>query len=315
MKKDVPKEFLKEDEDRRNDLEAALEEIRSLLKGHLSHLAARTGTRARITDSRVKRPAKLWTNATKAGLSVTEAFTKVADVLGVRIVCNNLSDIEAVIEMISKECSSLTILEVKDMVSNPTQAGYRATHVRTEFWQMYAPGGVEIPCEIQIRTLAQDAWARLSRADLYGKHVPATIQKLTQALSTQLSAIDDIAQLIRDELNKYSPKADNIEDCDYISPQRLALLYKQTYGMEIYEPTLIKWVRILEDAEVENIGEVRALLDDSRLRDMLNIRAERIRGYPLEDGEWVVYSALVSSEISRAAGVRAVKNSIQDEPD
>jgi len=315
VKKHVPKEFLKEYDARRKDLQYSLEQIVSLLRVRLSQLAARKGVRARITDSRVKRPAKLWRRAQEAGLGVEEAFTKVKDILGIRIVCNNLSDVQALIEMIHTEGGYLSIKEVKDMVADPSPSGYRATHVLTEVSGPHAPGGIPTPCEVQIRTLAQDAWARISRADLYDKQVPASIEKLTQALSKQLSGIDEIAQHIREELTKLPPTADSIEDSDSILPQKLALLFKQKYKEELFEFTLMSWVQALEEAETENIGEVRAILEDAKLKDILDRIARRIRNYALEDSEWALYSAVVASEISRKEGIRVVKKLMQDEWD
>jgi len=313
MKKDIPKEFLDDFETRRNEFQDTLEQITSLLRLRLGQLAARTGLRGRINESRVKRPAKIWENVTKAGLSAAEAFTRVEDLLGVRIVCNNLSDIAPIVQMIRTECSILNVVDVKDMVSSPSNFGYRATHVRAEFADIFSRHKRRIPCEIQIRTLSQDTWARLSRADLYSKDVPPSIQTLAHALSTQLSAIDEIAQLIRDELNQCPPVAKRIKNSDYISPQRLALLYKHEFGEEIYEWSLIDWVRHLEEAEAKTVGDVRRLLNDTKMRKALDRISNRIRGFPLEDLEWAVYSALVATEASRILGIKAVQRKIQDE--
>jgi len=217
--------------------------------------------------------------------------------------------------MIKADCSILNVFEIKDMVSSPPTVGYRATHVRAEFADIFTRDENRIPCEIQIRTLAQDTWARLSRADLYGKDVPPSIQKLAQALSTQLSAIDAIGQLIRDELNQCPPVAEKIKESDCITPQRLALLYKQKFGEEIYEWSLIDWVKHLEEAEAKTIGDVQRLLDDTKTRSALNRISDRIRGFPLEDLEWAVYSALVATESSNSKGIKAVQKRIQDEWD
>jgi ppGpp synthetase/RelA/SpoT-type nucleotidyltranferase len=309
MKKTIPREFLNEYESKRQQLQDALEQITSLLRTRLGQLVCREGVRGNIAGARVKRPVKLWRNAARDGLSISEAFSVVEDLLGVRIVCNNLSDIAPLVQMIRTDCSILSVLDIKDMISSPLNSGYRATHVRTELLDLFAP------CEIQIRTLAQDAWARLSRADLYGKDVPQSIQRLARALSTQLSAIDEIAQLIRDELNQCPEKASHIKDSDYISPQRLALLYKNQFGDEVYEWTLIEWVRTLEEAEIEKIGDVRALLNDVDMRKKIDKLSNRIRGFLLEDLEWAVYSAVVAGEITTTAGIKAVKKRIQEEWD
>lgn len=315
MKTGIPKDFLDQYEEKRQHWQEILDQVTALLRLRLSQLAARTGSRGRITEARVKRPAKLWKNSQKAGLPPKDVFTRVEDLLGVRIVCNNLSDITSIVDMVRKDCPILKVLQVKDMTGSPTKVGYRANHVRTVF--DYFPSGGErgIPCEIQIRTLAQDTWARLSRDDLYGRDVPQPIRRLSQALSTQLSAIDEIGQLIRDELNQCPSVPEKINDSDGITPQRLALLYKHKYEEEVYEWTLIDWVGQLKEAEADKIGEVRTLLDNTEHRKTLDKAANRIRGFPLENGEWAVFSALAATESSPELGIEEVKKRIQREWD
>ena len=311
MKKEIPKEFLREYESKRNYFAEVLDCVSSLLTRRLGQMAARTGVRGRVADKRVKRPRKLWKKAHRAKLAPAEAFTRVEDVLGIRIVCNNLSDIEPIVEMIRKEGSSLIIKKIKDMVSNSLPSGYRATHVLTEYSTLLDEGKDKVPCEIQIRTLTQDTWARLSRDDLYGNKVPESIAKMSRALSTHLSAIDEIAQLIRDELNQIPTKAEKIKDSDVITPQRLALLYTELFGEEIYEWTLVDWVEHLREAEIERIGEVRSLLSDESTRKHLDKLAMNIRKFDIEDAEWVVYSAQIAGEINKSAGIKAVRRAIQ----
>ncbi len=315
MKKSIPKEFSAEYDVKRSRFEDALTEIKSLLELRLGQLAARRGIRGQISSARVKRPGKLWKNACEAGLSASEVFGKVEDLLGIRIVCHNLSDIDPLVEMIRTDCSPLTVIETKDMISSPSQTGYRAMHIRTKYTCIYGPDEDFIPCEIQIRTLAQDAWARLSRADLYGKNVPASIQKMSKALSVQLSEIDKISQSIRNELNQCPAVADKMKDSDNISPQKLALLYRSKFREDIYKWSLVDWVQTIEEAELSSIGEVRALLDDLDLRKTLDRLANRIRKFPLEDSEWVVYSALVATEVTASAGIRMVRKRVQEEWD
>jgi ppGpp synthetase/RelA/SpoT-type nucleotidyltranferase len=309
MKQDIPKEFLETYVSKQKALQTRLDETTKILKLRLGQLAAQKGVRARLTDARVKRPAKIWKNAVKAGFSVDEALRKTEDLIGIRIVCNNLSDIPPIIERLKIESSHFDILDIKNMCE---QSGYCATHVRTRLGRL---DGEETPCEIQIRTLSQDLWARLSRSDIYGKEVPSSIQTIAHALATQTSAIDEIAQLIRDELNKVPPTADHMQDSDVISPQRLALLYKQECGEDIFEWTLVKWIQLLEEAEVQDIGEVRKLLNNSKIREILDEASVSIRDFSLENSEWVVYSAMVAAEINPSAGIAAVKKDLRDDWD
>ncbi len=57
------------------------------------------------------------------------------------------------------------------------------------------------------------------------------------------------------------------------------------------------------------------MLDDLDLRKTLDRLANRIRKFPLEDSEWVVYSALVATEVTASAGIRVVRKRVQEEWD
>ncbi len=315
IRKRLPKDFIKEYTRRKDIFDSAIKDIKSTLSLRIGQLNGRKGTRCQLADSRVKQPAKLWRNAQAKGYSIEDAFKRVEDLLDVRIVCNNLSDMNLIIEMIKNDCQNLTVLEVKNMVVSPADSGYRAIHVRAMYGDILTTDEERIPCEIQIRTLAQDTWARLSRVDIYGKSIPSQMVKLAQALSKQLSAIDEIAQLIREELTKVPAVADEISDTDAITPQRLALLYKNKYGEDIYEWSLLDWMKNLKDAELTTIGDVRVLLDDDKMKERLNKIAEEIGRYSLEDSEWVVLSALVATEFSILRGVKLAKQKLQSEWD
>jgi len=100
MKKNVPKTFLVQYEANKGYFHSAIKEIEKILKLRLSQLNAQKGTRGKVLDARVKRPGKIWKNASKAGLPEDRIFTETEDILGIRVVCNNLSDVNEIIEMI-----------------------------------------------------------------------------------------------------------------------------------------------------------------------------------------------------------------------
>ena len=315
MKREIPKEFLDKYNELKETYQSELSQLKDLLRLRLKQLKRTEGTRARITDDRLKNPAKIWKKADSLGFSASKALNKIVDILGVRIVCNNLSDTESVINMIKQEASYIHIKEIIDMVANPREDGYRAIHLRTTINSFFSDKKKIIPCEIQVRTLAQDMWGRLSRDDLYGNKPPKLIAATAKAISKQLSAIDDMAQQIRNELNKPAEKAQDIKDTDPLSSERLALLYSQKYNDDIWKWSLYDWMSNLEEAEAETIKDVRELLDDDKLRKHLDKTVEKIRGYPLENSEWVVYSAMVAAEVNIKSGLEAVKDRIEEEWD
>ena len=315
MKREIPKEFSDKYNELRETFQSELNQLRDLLSLRLQRLRMTEGTRARIVDARVKRPMKIWKKAVRFGFTASKALNKIVDVLGIRIVCNNLSDAESVINMIEHQGGYIHIKKTLDMVTNPREDGYRAIHLHTIINSFSSEEKGKIPCEIQVRTLAQDMWGRLSRDDLYGNRPPELITVTAKAISKQLSAIDDMAQQIRNELNKAAEKAQDIKDNDPVSPQRLALLFSQKYNDDISEWFLYDWISNLEEAEAETIKDVRELLDDDELRKRLDETATNIRGYLIEDPEWVVYSAMVAAEMNTDSGIEAVKDRIEEEWD
>lgn len=311
MKRTIPKELLKEYAARQKELSRALEDLVSKLKLRLSQLASKQGTRAVISEWRIKRPGSIWRKVRQLNIDGKEALAKTEDLLGLRITCNNLSDVESAVKMIAKEFANPKP-HVKDMIGSPTTAGYRSVHILSH---IESRAGAKIPFEIQVRTLSQDAWAKLSRADLYRKSVPRLIRGLAAALADQFAAIDKTAQLIRDELNKPVQAAASIQDDDPVNPQRLATLYHEFYKEDIFEYTLIDWVDALANAEAETMGEVRTLLSDKPLRSKLDEISRGIRRRGLEPSEWVVFSAVVEAEGDRQTGLATVKRQIRQQWD
>ena len=90
---------------------------------------------------------------------------------------------------------------------------------------------------------------------------------------------------------------------------------EQMFGEEFFEWNLVEWIRYLHDAEADKIGDVRKLIEDDELREKLNERSERIRGFSLENGEWAVLSALVAAEATLDSGMEAATQRIQKDWD
>jgi len=105
MKREIPKKFLDNYNNLLETFQSELSQLKKRLRLRLQQLKRIEGTRARIVDARVKKPAKIWKKAVSLGFSASKALNKIVDVLGIRIVCNNLSDTQSVIKMIKQEAS------------------------------------------------------------------------------------------------------------------------------------------------------------------------------------------------------------------
>ncbi len=158
---------------------------------------------------------------------------QIHDVLGLRIVCPFLEDVKRIEDLIHKHFKVLEE-EKKGAPKSFKEFGYDSTH----FLVALPPDLIEVlgltdppPCEIQVRTILQDAWAEVEHELVYkSKFLPfdQPLKRKMAALNANLTLSDIIFQEIREyqhQLNfelerrrrqfgdpKEGPSADEKED-------------------------------------------------------------------------------------------------------
>jgi ppGpp synthetase/RelA/SpoT-type nucleotidyltranferase len=188
--------------------------------------------RTRVAGSRVKEPLRLWAKLqrdayrTKA-ISPHDIPALVDDLVGVRIVCNNLTDIETVQEVLgalpasdSAEPFGLATEpgSQRRYHADPKPSGYRAFHMNV-VTQVPGLGGLHpVRAELQVRTLLQDGWGELTHEDTYkpGIALPPLASKLARRMADLLSTVDDLAQDLREELDRLAQSA--VDGTDATAP-------------------------------------------------------------------------------------------------
>jgi putative GTP pyrophosphokinase len=119
---------------------------------------------------------------------LTDPFSQIHDVVGIRIVCVFISDIERITASIK---DAFEVLEQDNKVDgvDVSSFGYMSFHLvvqmkKTYFGPRYKDIG-EMPFEIQIRTIAMDAWAAASHYLDYKSEVdvPSDLRRDFYALS------------------------------------------------------------------------------------------------------------------------------------
>lgn len=133
------------------------------------------------------------------------------DLVGLRIVCNNLSDINTLQEVFGElpledgSTNGLTVEQEshRDYFSNPKPSGYRAYHVNLVVQVPQTTGHRRVRIEVQARTLLQDGWGELTHEDTYkpGSRVPEWIVGMSLRMAELLAAVDNIAQDLRTGLD------------------------------------------------------------------------------------------------------------------
>ncbi|MCC2318384.1 GTP pyrophosphokinase [Cellulomonas chengniuliangii] len=172
---------------------------------------------------RIKDPLRLWAKMTRPKYSqrITGLDTipqVIDDLVGIRIVCTNKSDLEALRATLDQFDRSETSKSYgiaiensseRDYLANPKESGYRAYHANIITPVAHRTGTVLVRGELQVRTLLQDGWGELTHEDTYkpGQDLPGIVEVLALRMGQLLATVDDIAQDIQAELGRVSQAA------------------------------------------------------------------------------------------------------------
>jgi putative GTP pyrophosphokinase len=192
---------------------AALETFQARLRAELGRLDVHFTMKYRVKTF-ASYYAKLLKR--KAGEKQTGETIPIHDIMGTRVVCPFLEDVEHVEECLR---NAFTIHEIERKGAKRTfsEFGYSSTHLLLEIPQdiriQYKDLNLTI-AEVQVRTFLQDAWAEVEHELIYKNSNMITpldepLRRKLAALNANLSLSDDIFQEIRDyqrrlhcELNK-----------------------------------------------------------------------------------------------------------------
>ncbi|MFB1051334.1 GTP pyrophosphokinase family protein [Paraliobacillus sp. JSM ZJ581] len=155
--------------------------------------------------SRLKDPNSVIKKLKRKGLDITIENAKryVRDIAGVRVTCSFVADIYKIHAMLCQQ-DDIHVLKVKDYIVTPKPNGYRSFHLIIEVPVFLANQTVNVPVEIQIRTIAMDTWASLEHKIYYKfeQEIPeAFLVELKQAADT-VKALDDKMAYIHQAVEK-----------------------------------------------------------------------------------------------------------------
>ena len=127
----------------------------------------------------------------------------VTDILGMRLICPFIGDLERVEEALAS-CFTIVEVERKGAERSFKEFGYESTHLLIRLTaDMGIAAGLLAPpvCEIQIRTILQDAWAEVEHELIYKTEFTPfdePIKRKLAALNANLTLSDMLFQEIRD---------------------------------------------------------------------------------------------------------------------
>lgn len=144
--------------------------------------------------SRLKTPDSIVEKVARRGIEPDFESIRagITDIAGVRITCSFVSDVYRLFNLFTQQ-DDVTVRIVKDYIANPKPNGYRSLHAIVEVPVFLSTGRVDVPVEVQFRTIAMDFWASLEHKIHYkfDGRVPA---HLVQSLTDAAEAAEELDQ-------------------------------------------------------------------------------------------------------------------------
>ena len=143
-----------------------------------------------------------------------QSLPTLTDLLGIRVICAFLEDLKTVEDQISK---LFNIIEIERKGADRTfsEFGYESIHFLVEIPEEFKVDTSAVPeglvCEIQVRTILQDAWAEVEHELVYKSEFSPfdlPLRRKLASLNASLSLSDIIFQEIRDYQNKLNKELD-----------------------------------------------------------------------------------------------------------
>lgn len=142
--------------------------------------------------------------------SVGTALTMLHDVIGVRVVCSFTDDAYRAVGIVRSlvQRRGGLVIEERDYIKHPKPSGYRSYHLIVEVPDRLtanAPGWVprNIRAEVQVRTIAMDAWSSLEHQINYKKNVrdaDGSIHALLRKCADQIASSDSTMMLLKNAI-------------------------------------------------------------------------------------------------------------------
>ncbi|MDZ8160329.1 GTP pyrophosphokinase [Microbacterium aquimaris] len=129
-------------------------------------------------SSRVKSPDSLVEKVRRRGIPADFATVRdqITDIAGVRITCSFVTDAYRLFDLLAAQ-DDIEVLQVKDYIAAPKPNGYKSLHAILQVPVFLSTGRIEVPVEVQFRTIAMDFWASLEHKIYYkyDRQVPAEL--------------------------------------------------------------------------------------------------------------------------------------------
>ena len=154
-------------------------------------------------SSRVKTPDGIVEKVSRKGIDPDFASIRahITDIAGVRVTCACVDDAYRLFDLLTQQ-DDLTLRVVKDYIAEPKPNGYKSLHAIFEVPVFLSSGRVDVPVEVQFRTIAMDFWASLEHKIYYkyDSQVPSTLLAELKSAADTASELDARMERLHREL-------------------------------------------------------------------------------------------------------------------
>ncbi|MEU1971612.1 GTP pyrophosphokinase family protein [Microbacterium sp. NPDC019599] len=159
-------------------------------------------------SSRVKSPDSLVEKVARKGIEpdFESIRATITDIAGVRVTCSFVSDVYRLFDLLSRQ-DDITVRRVKDYIAEPKPNGYQSLHAIVEVPVFLSTGRVEVPVEVQFRTIAMDFWASLEHKIYYkyDSQVPDRLLAELKDAAVSAAELDQRMERLHRELHGPRP--------------------------------------------------------------------------------------------------------------
>lgn len=131
-----------------------------------------------------------------------EGIKKINDISGLRVICNYINDIHYIAQLLILQ-EDVVLIKYNNYITYPKKNGYRSLHLIVTVPVYQNDLLINVPVEIQIRTIAMDCWASLEHELVYkaDKKANDEIKQRLKKCAEMMEKTDLEMQKIYMELN------------------------------------------------------------------------------------------------------------------
>jgi putative GTP pyrophosphokinase len=126
----------------------------------------------------------------------------ITDIAGIRITTSFTADAYRLFDLLTTQ-SDITVRRVKDYIAQPKPNGYKSLHAIVGVPVFLSTGPVEVPVEVQFRTIAMDFWASLEHKIYYKyqQQVPGELLAELKDAADSAAQLDERMERLHRELH------------------------------------------------------------------------------------------------------------------